>query len=845
MNKIIYISILPLFLLVFGGMNHISLFAQQRLKGTIHNTDGLPLVGSSIRTNLGQIIAVSDSLGQFSIPINRQTENLVVSHVGYESKSLLLQAPYPLSIKIILESLGQELEEVVISTGYEEIPRERATGSFSHIDGQVFREQVSTDVLSRLEAIASGLNIERVTATGTDMGIRVRGLSTLSTGDIRNPLIVVDNFPYEGDFNNINPNDVASITILKDAAAASIWGSRAANGVIVIRTLQGLSDQPLAVNVSTAVTHNAPPNLSYFPLMGGTDVLEVERFLFDQRYRFADTAANMRPPFSPAYEILFRQQRGEITEAEANALIAQLANYDTRQQYEQYMYRTGLQQQHHVGMQGGNQVSSYYFSAGHDRNIGNLHERYIRNTVTLKHTFKPVTGLSIDGSIQYVQNSTTSGRTGYNPNTFEPPYTRIVGDNGEPLAVKNQYRMPYLDTLGGGRLLDWHYYPYTDDAESRSHGRMNSAVLHFGASYTPLPWLTVDLRYQYQLQQDDGYTLHTVSSYFTRNLINRFTQFAEDGSVRHIVPVGAIRDDQKNRMASTDIRGLIRISKNWNIHELSALVGTDARHKQTVGGTSRIYGYDHEILSFQQVDYLNNYPLLIGGGRAFVPQNQSFDDVINRFVSVYANGAYTYRSRYTASLSARRDASNIFGVNTNDRWNLLWSAGLSWNIAEEQFYRFENLSMLKLRATYGFSGNADLSRSAVTTIGYLSNSDFTGQPNAGISQPGNPELRWERVKMVNLALDFSLRNNRIAGSIDFYHKSAVDLFGPDPIDYTTGIGTTLSRNVAEMKGNGFDLSLNTLNTAGRIQWQSELHFSMTRDRVTKYYNINQQGSRVI
>ena len=814
--------------------NLLLLFAQNVVRCRIVSPSGQPIAGVSVKDENGNTLAISDSLGYFALK-KPTPEKITASHMGYQHRQFHISHQGTGLISLVMEPTATLIEEVEISTGFQQVPKERATGAFSQIGNARFNEQVSSDVLSRLEAVANGLNIERVASTSSEMGIRIRGLSTLSLGAIRDPLIILDNFPYEGDLNNINPNDVENITLLKDAAAASIWGARAGNGVIVITTKRSSYNQPLRINLNTNFTVGGRPDLDYYPLMSSKDYIEAERFLFANNYRFSDTAAVSKPSFSPVYEILFRQRRGEITSQEADALLNGLAQVEVRDQYLQYMYKPLLNQQYALDLQGGNNNTAWYVSAGYDRNRSTLSAVNNRFNINFRNTYTPFKSLQLQVGLMYTQSKSENGRTGYTRADM-PPYTLIADDAGNPLPVTRAIRQPFLDTLGGGKLLDWNYYPLTDDSHIDNQTVQNHTLLNFGMNYKPLHWLNLDIRYQYGRQQTRNDLLRQEGSYFTRALINSYSQINPvTGKVDYVVPRGAILDLSRGYLESHNLRWQINLHETWQAHEISALIGTEASHRNTNGNTNRTYGYDPDILTFNQVDYNSRFPFLVSGSNAFIPQNHDFNDQTHRFVSAFANAAYTYASKYTASLSARRDASNQFGVKFNDRWNLLWSAGLGWEVSKEPFYHVGMLPYLRFRGTYGFSGNTDLSRSAVTTVLYQSISPFFNAPMAAISQDGNPELGWEKVRMINIAADFRSKNNRISGSLDYFFKYGTDLFGPDPIDYTTGISGTITRNIASLKGRGLDVELNSLNIKGNFTWNSNLNFSAYTDRVVKFY----------
>lgn len=231
--------------------------AQLHLNGTVADAEGRPLVGASVRCLSNNRLAATGTDGGFTLPIPRAADTLLVSFVGYVNQYLPVKAGETGPLRITLKTDPNALEEVVVSTGYYQIPRERATGAFAHVDNSLINRSVSTNILQRLEGVVNGVQFVEPQASDAS-GIRIRGLSTIH-GDTR-PLIVVDNFPYEGDINTINPNDVESITVLRDASAASIWGARAGNGVIVINTKQGAYSQSTQVSVNSNVTVGDKPD---------------------------------------------------------------------------------------------------------------------------------------------------------------------------------------------------------------------------------------------------------------------------------------------------------------------------------------------------------------------------------------------------------------------------------------------------------------------------------------------------------------------------------------------------------------------------------------------------------
>lgn len=246
--------IMPVLLLLLGE----SIYGQQKifLHGTVTDTSNSPLVGASISSASGKTLAINNEEG-FDFHTTGLPDTLLISAVGYTSRRLIVNdAVNPLHV--ILQSAPGHLKEVVLNTGYQKIPKERATGSFYSISNELLNERVSPDIMSRLDGVTSSLLVDK--RDPNNVTYQLRGLSTLNQGAMM-PLIVLDNFPYSGDINNINPNDIQNITVLKDAAATSIWAAQAGNGVIVITTKKPQQGNPLRITVNANVTFQPKPDL--------------------------------------------------------------------------------------------------------------------------------------------------------------------------------------------------------------------------------------------------------------------------------------------------------------------------------------------------------------------------------------------------------------------------------------------------------------------------------------------------------------------------------------------------------------------------------------------------------
>lgn len=819
--------------------------AQQVISGKVlSDADQTPLAGAVIKLKGTDLLTQSADNGSFQIRCNSTTCELEISSLGHLTKTVLVDRQSP-ALTILMETDSRILQEVTVSTGYQQAPRERSTGSFNHIDNKTFNRQVSTDILSRLEAVANGLTVDR----GTNRGgrISIRGLSSIEGP--KDALIILDNFPYEGDINNINPNDVEDITILKDAAAASIWGAKAGNGVIVITTKKGKFNQPVKASVIANVGLGAKPDLSYVKQMSSADFIDVEQLLYNRGFYNSQINSANRPVLSPVVELLNKRASATAPQiALIDNQIADLRNVDIRDQYARYLYQNSLRQQYALNLSGGSDKAAWSASAGHDLNSDDLNAKFSRTNLRFFNTFRPLKGLSLTSGIYFTQSQSTTGRPGLSDigskNQFIYTYAQFADDSGKSLALPKDWRQSFIQTAGNGRLLDWNYYPLEDYKHATGKNMVNDILVNTGVDYQLFSGVVAGLKYTYERQANSGRTLNNSDSYFARDVVNTYTMLSPTAATYRI-PKGGILDQSESALNSSNLRLQLNYNRTWKQHDLAVLGGSELRRTTNLGSQNRFYGYNDNNLTHGRVDLTTAYTHFITGGNIFIPNNNSLSESHNNFNSWFGNAAYTYQGKYTLSVSGRRDASNLFGLRTNDQWNPFWSAGASWLISDEKFFSSEIIPYLRLRATYGLSGNIDGTMVAATTINYAGTSQYTSEPYARFSNYYNSELRWETSGTTNLGLDFSSRNNALRGSIEYYIKKGSDLFGPSILDYTGGVGAEITKNVASMKGRGLDIELHSQNINRRFKWFTDLNFSTVSDRISDYLQDDDRGSNFI
>lgn len=833
---IVYLGILILLSLVSKAQENKIIAGK-----VINQKDGSPISGASIFIEDVNERTESNQEGLFRLRVIQEEIILNVTHLGFVRKDIHLKFPLDSLLIIKLQEDSGLLNEVVVNTGYQSIPKERATGSFVQINNELLNRKVSADLLSRLEDITSGLIFNRGVGSGTsNPPITIRGQSTIRANSA--PLIVVDNFPYEGDFKNINPNDVESITVLKDAAAASIWGARSGNGVIVITTKKGRYNEKAKVAFNSNLTLGNKPNQFYQSTISTADFIEIEKMLFGQGYYKAAENSTNKYPLTPVVEMLI--QGGMENEIEA------LKNIDIRNDYDQYLNRKSFNQQYNLNITGGGENQLFYFSAGYDDNKDNLiGNNFSRFSFNAKNTFLFLDKrLELSSDLYYSENKQSNNgfssitiTTPYGSSMPLYPYAKLIEKEGEHLAITYQYRQSLLDKAKLDGLLNWDYVPLDELNLSDNINNLMDYRINTSVRYKLSQGLNARVLYQYARSFNNTRNLQSIDSYYARNEINRLTAVNADGSLKRPIPLGGILDHGNGVMNTHNVRAQLGFNKNWHDrHQLDAVGGAEVRDQLNHISKYRLYGYDDENAITGLVDYIGTYTSYINPAQTYhrILNQDSEQELSDRFLSYYANVAYSHLNRYTLSASGRLDQSNLFGVNTNQKGIPLYSIGASWNISDESFYRFSLVPYLKFRATYGYNGNIDKRTSAYVTAWYASNDQYTGLPYAQIQNPPNPELRWERVKVVNLGLDFSSKSDIFSASIEYYRKNGIDLIGMTPYAPSSGI-TNFTGNYANTEGRGLDIVLNTRILNGNFKWLNSILFSSNREIVSNY---KQEGS---
>ncbi|WP_109699846.1 SusC/RagA family TonB-linked outer membrane protein [Chitinophaga deserti] len=825
------------------------------LAGMVVSSDGTPLQGATVVSKNGNAGTITDDDGRFVLSGIQGNEALVFSSLGFATRQV--KAGGKSFLHVVLDSAVSEIRAVeVVSTGYQHIPKERVTGSFVLLDSKILNRTPSVNILDRIRYVTNGLNYVMPQMHGfTRTSYMIRGVSTINAG--RSPLIVIDGFPYEeGDnpeeiIRRLNPNDVESITVLKDAAAASIWGARSGNGVIVITTKRGKYNAKPELNITAYLSATERPHLDKLSVISSADAVAFEkrRFAtgFFNSYDDSYPSGSYFPVASPAVELMLAARRGEMTGAELETSLADLGNHSVWDDVSRYMTRPAFTQQYNVSYKGGSDRSSYYFSGGYDRSrldVANTNSE--RFTFDINNSFKISRFVEVGYVVNYANTTDRQPELNYRqllPVTsgeeWLAPYTALAdaAGNALPIPFTRGLRKKYIDTLRAPGILDWNYRPLDelDNVSIKTKG--DNLRVGTNIRINIVKGLSADVKGMIHKLNSREDLLYTLASFDSRDNINRFSfQDQITGNMVYPYPLGARLVMRNIKQNSFNLRGQLNYEKQWNQHQVNMLAGGEISETKTESNISTLYGYNEETTTNAPVDFTRTYRTRPSGAMAMILSGSGVTSYLNRFLSYYGNFSYAYAQRYTLTGSIRWDAANLFGVNANDRRVPLWSAGMAWNILKEPFMQQSPaLNQLNLRFTYGWNGNLLNSASALPVISYRNIVNaYQAIPDAIILRPPNPNLTWEKVKTWNIGLDFSLLNRRLGGVIEYYQKNGEDLIGPIVNDITKGFSNYLG-NYATVKGKGVDVQINAVPIeTSQFNWRSIFNFSFNTNKTSRY-----------
>ncbi|MDF2853377.1 MAG: hypothetical protein K0S31_4062 [Sphingobacterium multivorum] len=828
------------------------------ITGKVKDNNGIALAGVTVIPD-GYAVrsgVTTSSDGSYTLRLKDPAEAIIFSYVGMEPTRKVIGNDT--QINVTLGSVNNQLDEVeVVSTGYQKIAKDRATGAFGQITAKQLKEVPSINLLDRIAGMIPGVQVDPVKNS-----ITVRGVNSFNTdGDSKRPLIVIDGFPAidqdlvknttQFDNNSIlsrlNPADIESVTVLKDAAAASIWGAQAANGVIVIETKKGRVGEPV-ISYNTSLSISAPADLNSLDRMTTAQYIDFEKEMFDYGW-IADPEDwnsdwlpfNTNKPASEAVQWMYKNKKGLISDDELAKQLDRLGQIDNTSQIRKYLLQNAVTQQHNLSLSGGNGRTTYAFSGSYAKDVpvfrSNQAQSFFMNS-TLSTNFLNQR-LSLTTGLNYNYTNTVANQVAANAigNSTEGlrPYELLVNPDGS----RNRRSLLFTESVAANLkeigLYDWTYSPIDELDYNKYTTADNRIRINADLNAKVNSWANISLSGMLQRTIANSRNLDELKSYSMRDFLNYYStvDFQNNTFTRNFVQGGRIALQNQNA-TQYNIRLQGNVNKTWgDFVNLNLLAGAEISSQ--TGFTSRQtgYGFNEDTYSIAPYNQVGSF-MGIQGWQQSITGSDGISRANLRKMSYYSNGALSFlKDRYILSASARFDDLTLVGISRSKRAKPIWSAGAKWNIKSERFMQeVDWLNALNLRITYGVGGTVPQGGSNVTIINIEGADYATGEIPASISQPRNPEVGWEKVYTQNYGLDVSLINNRLNIAFDLYKKHTRDILYTFPYNATYG-WTDLQFNGGTMQSNGIDLGIQGLIIRKKdFRWSSTLNFSYNTNKVT-------------
>ena len=771
-------------------------FAQTTpITGKVVDEKGVPVSGASVLERGTKNGTNTTNDGTFSLNV-KSGATLVVSGLGYEAKQLTASSG---NLMIQLTTEVKSLNEVVV-TGFGSQIKKDLTGNIARVKGKDIEFMPTPSVDAALQGKAAGVYVNSQSGKlGQAISVRVRGSSSISAGN--EPLYVVDGVPvtvssqssYGGATNplvDLNPNDIESIEVLKDASAGAIFGSRAANGVVLITTKKGKNGKTnVTVNVQTGNSQSS----RRVPFLNSEQYAE----LLQEGAKYIDDfyGTPVTDPFSETQYVkdwMDYFSYGNWTK-------------DPKKTYEwqDVVFQKGQYRQADLQMSGGNEKTKFFISGQYlDQSGIIIGNRLERMTARMNVDHKANDWLTIGLTTNFAR---TYNRRLPDDNAFSNPLQSVALMPMTPNIIPDG--QPGAGLPAGTPPGDPNIPMYYNPQLSIDYGNFTAVSFrNFSSGYATIklmPGLTFqsEMGIDIMSQQEDGY--------FQSQTVRNQTR--------------AVRGIGTNRgtfITNYNTNNYFNFTKTLGKSDINATLGM--QYQQSSNKTNYVEGTDFPSNSYQTIASAAT----ISGGSS---TESGF-----RFLSYFLRANYKYNDKYLLSLSGRIDGSSRFGANSRSGFFPAVSAG--WVLSNEKFLRgFQPLSFLKLRASYGIVGNAEIGNFPQLAL-FAGDRGYAGIGGQAPSQIGNPDLRWETNTQFDIGFDFGFFNNRLTGEIDYYNRRSDDLLLRVNIPTSTGFGSVV-RNLGSLENKGVEFVLNTQNMVGDFKWSTSLNVAFNRNKVL---NINGQ-----
>ena len=807
------------------------------IKGLVKDRKGESLPGVSVLLKGTTVGVATDVKGEFMLTIPAQdTIVLRFTFIGMKTKDVVYRAQEK-PIVVVPEESATEVEEVIV-TGYQEIKKERMTGSVEVVTSKDIVNKGYTSVEDVLKGQMAGVAVMNLSGRpGAQARIRIRGINSL-TGDT-NPIWIVDGMPLTGNvpevsmggtefeetvltsgIGNIPPDDIESITVLKDAAATAIYGSRAANGVIVVTTKRGTVGRSyINVQVSYGLSE-APDNR--LKMMNTKEKIAFERGIYED---FPGLNVGGR-----VYQLLKKVDNGLLTKVEAETEIERLSKINTN--WFDKIFRVAHTQNYSISLSGGNETTQYYGSLSYLSQEGVMPNNKYESmgaSMKLTHDFNKFLRVHFD-----VRSSLRNDRSSASPvnpldyATYANTYERLYDEEGNYDYDRSSFSE--LSSIRDGYRYDFNILKDLNDNTTKSRYVSNQVSLK------------LEFKIVEGLMLSSMGTFSNSNNHSMRELVPGSYASKRASWLAGIYTEGEITDDMNNGMVQEStsrsqqwtIRNQLEFARGFSggDHYVNAYLGQEV-------SSSKGYGFTSMIPEWSDVYGVASYPDLTG-----VTLKSSFTDLLaklgshsetqDRSASFFMTGSYSYKDRYVIQGSARLDGVDIIG--TDNRFSPLWNVSGKWNVHNESFMtRFGFINQLAFRVSYGFVGSIDRNALPFSVLRKVSNYSYNGEKIMDRYDPSNPSIKWQRQENRNIGFDASLLNNRINLVVNYYDNDTRNLLDDKKIAASTG-RLSVAANVASVNNRGWEISLRTLNVRTTdFSWVTSVNFTKNKDKVTETY----------
>ena len=842
-------------LLSFAGVLTSAFAASRQVQGVvISSEDNMPLIGASVYIKAEDLSkdgnsptitgVITDIDGKFNISVPEGVTRLFCSYVGHEVQELRL-VPGKDQYEITLFPSAQMLDAVVV-TGYQTVERRKLTAAVGKLN---ISDETIGAVKSIDQALAgqiAGLSVTSTSgAPGAPAKIRIRGTSSLN--GTQDPLWVLDGIPLEGtdvpqsnvlnDVSNIqqssiaglNPADIENITVLKDAAATAIYGARAANGVIVITTKKGKVGKPV-INFSSKFTYMPTLSTNRLNMLNSQEKVDLELELLRSNFAYGDNKGGVSKIIS-GYGLTDAYKKGgrRALTPEAQTDISRLRNTET--DWGDILFRDAFNQEYSLSLSGGNERVTYYTSIGYYQENGNVKGVGLdRLNIVAKTSYKVNRILKFGVSLFVNRRNNKTYLTDTYGLVNPVYYSRKANPYYQPFDANGNY--VYDFDVQNNSDTDLGFNIFEERKNTSNEETINALSSIFDAELRFNDKLKFTTQLGLQLDKASKEQIADKES-FSMRIIRKNSKYWDSASQsnKYFIPDGGVHKAYENTNSQITWKAMGEYRDSFNdIHELEVMVGTELRKTWYETLFSAGYGFDRQTLTTKPVVFPDE-----DRARQFPLHQKTYKE--NAYVSFFSTASYSLMNRYTFGGSIRFDGSDLFGVDKKYRYLPLYSVSGLWRLSNEPFMQGTRKWMdnLAFRVSYGIQGNIDKNTSPFLLGKYIVDNILPGgsEHMIDINSAPNKKLRWEKTQSVNVGLDFSVLNQAINLSVDYYYRKGTDLIGKQMLPLETGFVST-NINWASMVNKGVEVSLSTRNVATKnFSWYTNLNFAYNNNKVLR------------